>query len=196
MVNKIEDINKFIKNTIKNLFSAINSYHPYTANHQKRVAAFACLIAKEIGLSDNAIINIHIASILHDIGKIHIPLKLLAKPTKLTDTEKDILKTHIEIGCNLLEDKGFPYPIVEIVHTHHERLNGSGYPQGLKDGEIQLESAILAVADVFEAMLSHRSYRPALGIEAALKEIEDNKGILYHPKVADACLKLFCARVW
>jgi HD-GYP domain-containing protein (c-di-GMP phosphodiesterase class II) len=132
-----------------------------------------------------------LAATIHDLGKIHIPAEYLSKPGKLTDIEFMIIKTHPQDGYDILKGIEFPWPIADIVRQHHERLDGSGYPQGLKDGQILLESRILAVADVVEAMASHRPYRPTLGIEVALQEIERGRGSSYDPAVADACLQLF-----
>jgi len=164
---------------------------PYTSGHQRRVAELAVAIANEMGLSDDRIEAIRVAGLLHDIGKIVIPLEILNKAGQLNDLEFEFIKTHPKVGYDLLKDIEFPWPVAEIVLQHHERLDGSGYPNGLKDGEIMLEARILAVADVVEAMSSHRPYRPALGIERALAEIETNRGTKYDPDVVDACLKLF-----
>lgn len=186
-----ERLKKSLIGTIHALSTTVESRDPYTAGHQKRVAALARLIAEEMGLPKETVENISLAGTIHDIGKVSVPAEILAKPTKLTEAEMAILKAHPGIAYEILKDTGLPYHVLEMIYQHHERLDGSGYPRGLKNSEIRLESAILAVADVVEAMASHRPYRPALGIEAALKEIEENKGILYHPKVVDACLKLF-----
>ena len=131
------------------------------------------------------------AGTIHDIGKLSIPAEILFKPTKLTDIEFSLIKEHSQSGYEMLKDVGSPWPLAQIVYQHHERMNGSGYPRNLKGDEILMESRILAVADVVEAIASHRPYRPTLGIDVALKEIEKNKGILYDDTVADACLKLF-----
>jgi HD-GYP domain-containing protein (c-di-GMP phosphodiesterase class II) len=131
------------------------------------------------------------AGSIHDIGKLSIPAEILSKPTKLTDIEFSLIKVHSQSGYEMLKDVESPWPLAEIIYQHHERMNGSGYPRNLKGNEILMESRILAVADVVEAMASYRPYRPALGIEAALEEIEKNKGILYDNTVADTCLKLF-----
>ena len=131
------------------------------------------------------------AGSIHDIGKLSIPAEILSKPTKLTDLEFSLIKVHSQSGYEMLKDVESPWPLAQIIYQHHERMNGSGYPRNLKGNEILMESRILAVADVVEAMASHRPYRPTLGIKAALEEIEKNKGILYDNTVADACLKLF-----
>jgi HD-GYP domain-containing protein (c-di-GMP phosphodiesterase class II) len=128
---------------------------------------------------------------IHDIGKIKVPAEILSKPTKLSHLEFELLKSHAEVGYRILETIAFPYPVAKIVYQHHERINGSGYPQGLKGDEIFIEARILAIADVVEAMASHRPYRPALGIDAALEEIEKNRGTLYDEAVVDTCLRLF-----
>jgi HD-GYP domain-containing protein (c-di-GMP phosphodiesterase class II) len=131
------------------------------------------------------------AGMLHDVGKISIPSEILTKPTQLTALEFNLIKTHPDSGYEILKDIEFPWPIARIVLEHHERVNGSGYPRGLKENEILLESKIMSVADVVEAISSHRPYRPAHGIEAGLQEIADNKGVLYDAEVVDACLRLF-----
>jgi HD-GYP domain-containing protein (c-di-GMP phosphodiesterase class II) len=131
------------------------------------------------------------AASIHDIGKISIPVEILSKPGKLTDIEMSLIKTHSQSGYDILKDVELPYSIAEIILQHHERLNSSGYPQGLKDEQILIEAKIIAVADVVEAIASHRPYRPALGINVALEEIENNKGILYDVQMAETCLKLF-----
>ena len=164
---------------------------PYTAGHQKNVADLAANIGKEMGLDRNLIEGIKMAGIIHDLGKIGVPAEILAKPTKLTEHEFDIIKAHPQIGFDILKDVKFPWPIAQIVHQHHERMNGSGYPQGLTGEKIILEARILCVADVVEAMFSHRPYRPALGIKVALDEIKQNRQTLYDPDVVDACLRLF-----
>jgi HD-GYP domain-containing protein (c-di-GMP phosphodiesterase class II) len=144
-----------------------------------------------MGLAQDKIEGIRMAGIIHDIGKLSIPVEILSKPTKLTEIEFSLIKEHSRSGYEMLKNVESPWPLAEIVYQHHERMNGSGYPRNLKVDEILMESRILAVADVVEAMASHRPYRPTLGIEAALEEIEKNKGILYDASVADACLRLF-----
>jgi putative nucleotidyltransferase with HDIG domain len=165
---------------------------PYTAGHQRGVAQLACAIAKEMGLPEEQIEGIRMAGLIHDIGKITIPAEILSRLGPLNDLEYGIIKTHSQAGYNILNGTiEFPWPVAQIVLQHHERMDGSGYPQGLSGEEILLEARILAVADVVEAMASNRPYRSARGIDKALKEISRNKGILYDPEVVDACLKLF-----
>jgi putative nucleotidyltransferase with HDIG domain len=164
---------------------------PYTAGHQHRVANLAAAIANEIGLSEEQIDGVRMASVIHDLGKIHVPAEILSRPGRLTENEFSIIKTHPQTGYDILKTEEFPWPVAQIVLQHHERMDGSGYPSSLSGEEILLEARILAVADVVEAMASHRPYRPALGIDKALEEISKNKGVLYDAKVADACLRLF-----
>jgi PAS domain S-box-containing protein/putative nucleotidyltransferase with HDIG domain len=170
---------------------AVEMRDPYTAGHQKRVASLARSIAKEMGLTEESVDSIRMAGIIHDLGKISIPAEILTRPRKLTPTEYDLVKTHPQIGYDMLKDIVFPWPIAQIVHQHHERLNGSGYPRGLKQADILLEARIIAVCDVVESMASHRPYRPALGIDKALEEITINKGVFYDATVVDTCLRLF-----
>jgi len=164
---------------------------PYTAGHQKRVSRLARTIAQKMGLPNDKIDAIRIAAAIHDIGKISVPAEILSKPGVLSDIEKKLIMVHPWSGYDILKDVDLPYPIAEAVYQHHERLDGSGYPRGLKGEEILLEASILSVADVVEAIVSYRPYRPAKGIEAALEEIEKNRGILYDERVVDACLMVF-----
>jgi putative nucleotidyltransferase with HDIG domain len=164
---------------------------PYTFGHQRRVTHLATAIAKEMALSPDQIEGIAVAGNLHDIGKINVPSEILNKPGKLSDIEFALIKSHPQAGYEIVKDIEFPWPVAEVLLQHHERMNGSGYPRGLAGGDILLEARIMAVADVVEAMASHRPYRPTLGIDKALEEIVQNKGILYDPDVVDACLKLF-----
>jgi len=184
-------LRKTFEETASALSFTLEKRDPFTAGHQQRVAQLACAIAKEIGLSEKQIEGIHIAGILHDIGKISVPAEILSKPGKITDGEFIIIKTHPQIGDDILMTIEFPWPIGKIVLQHHERLDGSGYPQGLKANEILLEARILGVADVVEAITSFRPYRVAQGIDKALEEIIKNKGILYDLNVVDACVRLF-----
>jgi PAS domain S-box-containing protein len=187
----LASLRKAFGTTIQVMVSAVEMRDPYTAGHQLRVADIARSVAKEMGLPDDKIDGIRLAGSIHDIGKLSIPAEILSKPTKLTDLEFSLIKEHPQIGYEMLKDVESQWPLAQIVYQHHERMNGSGYPRNLKGDEILIEARIMAVADVVEAMASHRPYRPGLGIEAALEEIEKNKGIVYDNAVADACLKLF-----
>ncbi|OPY05869.1 MAG: Cyclic di-GMP phosphodiesterase response regulator RpfG [Syntrophorhabdus sp. PtaB.Bin184] len=169
---------------------------PYTAGHQRRVSALARSMAQEMGLSKDVIDNIRMAGNIHDIGKMSVPAEVLVKPTRLSAIEMQLIRTHPRTGYDILKVADLPYPIAEAVLQHHERLDGSGYPQGLKGDEILIEACILSVADVVEAMAFDRPYRPALGIDVALEEIERNRGIAYRPEAADACLRLFREKVF
>ncbi|HSA95877.1 MAG TPA: PAS domain S-box protein [Acidobacteriota bacterium] len=180
-----------LKASIDSLASAIEMRDPYTAGHQERVTDLARAIAVEMGLAEERIEAIEIAGVIHDIGKLYVPAEILSKPTKLTDLEYALIKMHAQAGYTILSKIDFPWPIARIVHEHHELVNGSGYPQGLSGKDILLEARIICVADVVEAMSSHRPYRPALGIGAALEEIAQKRGILYDRDVVDACLKIF-----
>ncbi len=164
---------------------------PYTAGHQRRVAHLARAISMEMGLSENEVEGIHIASTIHDLGKIQIPMEILSKPTHLTELEFQMIKNHSQVGYDILKNIDFPWPLAEIVYQHHERMDGSGYPRGLSGDGIIMEARILMVADVIEAVASHRPYRPALGINTALNEIQKGRGTLYDAQAVDACLRLF-----
>jgi len=176
---------------VEALEGAIDLRDPYTAGHQMRVAQLSVAIGEEMNLPEEKIDALRYAALVHDIGKLSVPAEILARPGKLSDTEFKIIKAHPGQAHSILKGIDFPWPVDEIVLQHHERLDGSGYPNGLKEGEIMLEARILAVADVVEAMASHRPYRPAHGIKAALIEIVRNKGKLYDPEVVDACLSVF-----
>jgi PAS domain S-box-containing protein len=177
--------------TIQVMVSAVEMKDPYTAGHQLRSADLACAIATEMGLTQEKIDGMRMAGSIHDIGKLSIPAEILSKPTKLTNIEFSLIKEHAQGGYEMLKDVESPWPLAQIVYQHHERMDGSGYPRNLKGDEIIMEARIMAVADVVEAMASHRPYRPSLGIDVALEEIEKNRGILYDDVVADACLRLF-----
>jgi PAS domain S-box-containing protein len=187
----LESLKKAVGATIQVMVSAVEMRDPYTAGHQHRSADLARAIATEMGLPQDKIDGIRLAGSIHDIGKLSIPAEILSKPTKLTNLEFSLIKEHSRIGYEMLKDVESPWPLAQIVYQHHERMDGSGYPQGLKGDEILMEARIMAVADVVESMASHRPYRPALGIEAALEEIEKNKGILYDADAVNACLRLF-----
>ena len=187
----LESLRRAVSATIQVLISAVESRDPYTAGHQIRSANLARCIATEMGLSREKIEGIRMAGSIHDIGKLSIPAEILSKPTKLTEIEFSLIKEHAQQGHEMLKDVESPWPLAEIVYQHHERMNGSGYPRKLKGDDILMESRILAVSDVVESMSSHRPYRSSLGIEAALEEIEKNRGTLYDNTVVDACLRLF-----
>jgi len=169
----------------------VSAKDPYTAGHQKNVSDLAVAIGKKMGLNYETLTCLKFAGLLHDIGKISIPSEILTRPVKLSNIELSLIKEHSRNGYNILKDIDLPWPIADIVLQHHERLDGSGYPNGLKNDEIRLESRIIAVADVVEAITSHRPYRQALGIEHALNEIKKNSGILYDPAVVEACVQVF-----
>jgi len=185
-----EAVQKSLDDTIQAIGQTTQMRDPYTAAHQQRVTQLACAIAKEMSLPQDQIKGIRVAGLFHDIGKISIPAEILSKPSELLKTEHELIKAHSQAAYDILKTIEFPWPIANIVLQHHERINGSGYPNELKGDEILLEARIIAVADVVEAMSSHRPYRPALGIDKALEEIEKNKGTLYDPEVVDACLRL------
>ncbi|MGA2525370.1 MAG: PAS domain S-box protein [Smithellaceae bacterium] len=186
-----EQMRKALRATVQAISITVEMRDPYTSGHQQRVADLARAIAKEMGLSEDWQDFIFTASTIHDIGKIAIPAEILSKPTKLIDLEFNLIKTHSQSGYDILKDIEFPWPVADVVLQHHERMDGSGYPQGLKGDDILLEARILAIADVVEAITFHRPYRPAIGINLALEEISRNKGILYDAAAVDACLKLF-----
>ncbi len=187
----LDQLRTTLKASIDSLASAIEMRDPYTAGHQERVTRLARAIAVEMGLAGERLEAIEVAGIIHDIGKLYVPAEILSKPTKLTEIEYSLIKMHAQAGYTILSKIDFPWPIADIVHQHHEYLNGSGYPQGLQGKDILLEAKILCVADIVEAMSSHRPYRPALGIQAALEEISQKRGLLYDREVVDACLRLF-----
>ncbi len=180
-----------LKESIQAIAATIESRDPYTAGHQRRVGELSTAIAKEMGLPENQIKGIHFAAIIHDLGKINIPAEILSKPGKLNEFEYKLIQMHPHAGYDILKDIQFPWPIADIILQHHERLNGSGYPKGLMGNKILLEAKIIGVADVVEAISSHRPYRPSLGIKYALDEITKGRGVLYDKLVVDACLKLF-----
>jgi PAS domain S-box-containing protein len=187
----LESLRKAFGTTIQVMVSAVEARDPYTAGHQFRSTNLARAIATEMGLAQKEIEAIRMAGPIHDIGKLSIPAEILSKPTKLTNIEFLLIKEHSQKGYEMLKDVESPWPLAQIVYQHHERMDGSGYPRNLKGEEILIEARILAVADVVEAMASHRPYRPAIGLNAALEEIENNKGTLYDAGAADACLRLF-----
>ncbi len=185
-----ERLEAIFSGTVSALAVTTEKRDQYTAGHQHRVAALACAIAKEMGLSAKMIDDIKIAGTLHDIGKLYVPLDILSQTGKLTDIEQLFVKTHPAAGYDIVKSIPFDGPIAEIILEHHERMDGSGYPQGLKGEGILLEARVLSVADVVEAMASHRPYRPALGIDKALEEIQSNAGRLYDVNVVNACVRV------
>lgn len=191
LIQTMDKLRKSLMGTIQTISTMVEVRDPYTAGHQRRVSSLARTVAQEMGLSNEAVNNIRIAGSIHDIGKTSIPAEILSKPTMLTDIEFSLIKVHPQTGYDILKDVGLPYPVAKIVFQHHERLDGSGYPMGLKDRQILLETRIMSVADVVEAIASHRPYRPALGIEKALEEIKENKGKLYDKGVVEATLEVF-----
>ncbi|MDO8207096.1 MAG: response regulator [Gallionella sp.] len=177
--------------SITALAAIVELRDPYTAGHQRRVAQLAVAIAHELTLPDEQVEGIHLASVVHDVGKVRVPAEILTKPGKLTGNEFAIIKEHSQNGFDILKTIDFPWAIAQIVLQHHERLDGSGYPQGLTSSQILLESKIVAVADVVESMTSHRPYRAGLGLDVALAEVEQHKGLLFDPLVVEACVRLF-----
>ncbi len=182
---------RLLEDTIGAITIIAQKKDPYTAGHQQKVSQLACAIAREMGLSGEQVRVIRIASLLHDVGMLFVPAEYLAKPGKLSDAEFSMIKAHPDTDYQILKTIDFSFDIANIVHQHHERLDGSGYPRGLKGDAICLESRIIAVADVVEAMVSRRPHRPAPGVGAAIKEIEQGCGTLYDPDVVAACVKLF-----
>lgn len=176
---------------VKTLSMIVETRDPYTSGHEDQVAKIACKIAKEMKLSEEQITAIHVAATLHDIGKISVPSEILTKPGRLNDLEREIIKTHCKVANDLLINIEFPYPVAEIIFQHHERMDGSGYPRGLKGDNIAIEARIIGAADVMDAMASYRPYRPALGVDAAMEEIVKFSGIAYDPAVVDACVKIY-----
>lgn len=177
--------------TIRAIARTVEARDPYTAGHQQRVAELAVAIARELGLEAGRIEGLRFGAMIHDIGKIYVPAEILNRPGKLSNAEFEIIKCHPQVGYDIVKDVNFPWPVAEMILQHHEHVDGSGYPRGLKGEEILLEARILSVADVIEAMAAHRPYRPARGPEMALDEIKANRGRLYEPAVVDACLRLF-----
>lgn len=187
----LKKLRRTMKGTIYAMAMTVELRDPYIAGHQRNVAQLASVIAKDMGLSEEKIEGVCLAGSVHDIGRTSIPIEILAKPAPLSELEFLLVKRHPQIGYDILSMIEFPWPIGQIVLQHHERMDGSGYPQGLSGKDILLEARILAVADVVEAMTSHRPYRPAYGMEIALGEISKNRGKLYDANVVEACLRLF-----
>ena len=189
--NSLANLRKTLGATIQAMAMAVETKDPYTAGHQRRVADLARTIATEMGLKPEKIDGVRLAGLIHDLGKLAVPSEILSKPTTLSKIEMQLVRTHAQAGYDILKDMEFPWPIARMILEHHERMDGSGYPRGIKGEDILPESRILSVADVVEAIATHRPYRPAHGMDVALVEIKINRGLLYDPEVVDACLRVF-----
>jgi HD-GYP domain-containing protein (c-di-GMP phosphodiesterase class II) len=189
--NSMQQLRKNLAGTIQAMARTVESRDAYTAGHQKRTTDIASAIAFEMGLPKETIDGIRMAGVIHDLGKISIPAEILSKPGKINDSEFSLIKQHPQSGFEILKGIDFKWPVADIVLQHHERLNGSGYPYGLQGDDILLEARVIGVADVIEAMASHRPYRPALGIDDAFEEITTNSGVIYDPEVVNAAVDLF-----
>jgi HD-GYP domain-containing protein (c-di-GMP phosphodiesterase class II) len=186
-----ESLKNAMHSTIQAISMTVEKRDPYTSGHQQRVADLAKAIAEELALPESQIESIYMAAAIHDIGKISLPAEILVKPIQLSDIEISLIQAHAQAGYDILKGIEFPWAIAEIVLQHHERIDGSGYPRGLAGDDIVFEARIICVADVVETMASHRPYRPSIGMDKALEEIANNRGILYDPRVVDACSTLF-----
>lgn len=186
-----ERLQKTLEGTVGALAATVETRDPYTAGHQQRVALLAGAVAEEIGLSRSRVNGVRVAGTLHDLGKIYVPAEILNRPGRLTEAEFNLIKAHPKVGYEILKEIEFEWPVADIVLQHHERMSGTGYPRGLAGEQILMEARIIAVADVVETIHSHRPYRPAVGIERALEEIEKHRGTLYDRDAVDACLQLF-----
>ena len=191
-MQKVNQLRKEMKTTLQTMAAAVEARDSHMVGHQRRVTDLACAIATEMNLSSRRINGLSMAGMIHDIGKIAVPEAVLSKPSKLTESEFNIIKTHPQVGYEIVKDIEFPWPVAQIILQHHERMDGSGYPHGLSGDQILLEARILAVADVLEAISSNRPYRPAHSINIALEENTRNKGVLYDKDAVDACLRIFC----
>ncbi len=187
----LEKLHKSMEGIIQVVALTVETRDPYTAGHQRRVAELSRAIAQEMGLPTEKIEGLRMAAMIHDLGKINVPTEILIKPTKLSDIEFSLIKVHAEVGYSILKDIDFPWPVARMVLEHHERMNGSGYPNRLTGENLLIESRIMSVADVVEAIATYRPYRPALGVDQSLEEISKNKGTLYDPQVVDTCLRIF-----
>lgn len=188
-----DKIQLILEGTVLVISKIVESRDPYTAGHEQQVARIACIIARKMALPEDQIEAIRIAGLLHDIGKIAVPAEILTKPGQLSRLEMEMVKTHSQNAYDILKNIVVPYPIAQIILQHHERMDGSGYPQGLKGEDIFLEARIIGLADVIEAMSAHRPYRAALGIEAAIEEITKHRGALYDANIVDVCLDIYSA---
>ena len=186
----LDKLRRAMEGIVQAISVAVEMRDPYTAGHQQRVADLACILAAEMGLGEDDIYGLRMASVIHDLGKITVPAGILAKPGRLSELEYELIKNHVKAGYDILKQIEFPWPLADTILQHHERLDGSGYPQGLKASEIMIQARILAVADVFETIASHRPYRPSLGLQHAIDEISKHSGTLYDPAVVSVLLKL------
>jgi PAS domain S-box-containing protein/putative nucleotidyltransferase with HDIG domain len=186
-----ERLQKALAGTVQAMALTIEMRDPYTAGHQRRVSKLSCAIAQELGLAPPQIEGLRTAGDIHDIGKIYVPAEILSKPGRLTEIETSIIRAHAQVGFDILKNVEFPWPIAQIIYQHHERLDGSGYPNKIRGDQILLEARIIAVADVIEAMSSHRPYRPSYGLDKALDEIQKHAGRLYDPAIVEVCVRLF-----
>jgi len=188
--NSHEKLKAILSETVNSLSMTLEKRDLYTAGHQQKVARISCAIGRQMGLDSEELDAIHVAGVLHDIGKICIPMAILSKPGRLSHSEMGLVRNHPQNGLDIIKDIPFPFPVGDMIHQHHERIDGSGYPEGLSGEEISMGARIISVADVLEAMVAHRPYRPALGLAAALEELKAHKGVKYDSKVCDALLSL------
>jgi putative nucleotidyltransferase with HDIG domain len=186
----LDKLRRAMEGIVQAISVVVEKRDPYTAGHQQRVAELACAAARELSLSDDDIYGLRMASVIHDLGKITVPDGILARPGRLSDLEYQLIKNHVQAGYDILKQIEFPWPLADIILQHHERLDGSGYPHGLRNEEIMIQARILSVADVFETMASHRPYRPSLGLRRAVDELRENSGTLYDPRVVSVFLRL------
>ncbi len=186
-----EQLKSSMEQTINAIAVALEKRDPYTAGHQRNVAELSTMLAAELGFDTQEIEGVRLGAMIHDIGKIYVPAEILNRPGPIGKTEFGLIKSHPEVGYDIIKGVEFPWPVAQMVRQHHERLDGSGYPLGLKGEEIIREARIIAVADVIEAMSSHRPYRPAVGLEVAIQEVEQHKGGLYDAAVVDAAVTLY-----
>jgi putative nucleotidyltransferase with HDIG domain len=194
LLESMEKQRKALDGIIHAMALTVEMRDPYTAGHQQRVAQLATAIAKEMGLSRDQLNGLRMAAMIHDMGKIAVPAEILSKPGSINEIEFNLLRSHPKVGYDILKTIDFPWPIARMVLQHHERMDGSGYPSGLKGDEILLEARILSVCDVVESMASYRPYRPAIGLDKALEEISRNRGVLYDASVVNACLEVFAEK--
>jgi len=188
---QLAQLEKSMFHTVEAVSTMVEQRDPYTSGHERRVGEFAAAIGAELGLSEAEQKGLRITGYVHDIGKIGVPAEILSKPSQLSPAETEIIKTHVQLGYDILKSVEFPWPVAQTILQHHERIDGSGYPNGVKGDDIILAARILAVADTVEGMASHRPYRPGRGLDAALEEIEKQSGTHYDSQVVAACLRLF-----